>query len=146
MWVKVYEYEFALFREPVPLVLPQVISTVHTSMKFGMKILLGQLFNFRNSIMITPVWKCSKTYYWRAIWQFGIDLTKENSKTVKLWRPSWKKWLPSLFYKWPGFLNWSVISKDDLYQVSCLYHQLNNSPKILLLTRTRPLKRPLLSN
>ena len=36
-----------------------------------------------------------------------------------------------------------VIAKDDLYQVSRLYHQLNDSPKILLLSRTHPLQRPL---
>ena len=38
-----------------------------------------------------------------------------------------------LIFEWPRFLNRRVTFKDDLYQISRLYHHVNDFPKILLL-------------
>ena len=119
-----------------------------------MELVIGKAHIHTHTPLLTLLlWKCPETYYGSPIWWFSDwpyksigkykhKHRKQSNFGVHLENNGCHLW----FTSWLGFLYGSLIAKDDFYQVSRLYHQLNNSPKILLLTRTRPLQRPLLGN
>ena len=71
-----------------------------------------------------------KIYYYHCLSQpFAAILRQKIGFQDSPWRPYWKM-AAILKFAWPTFFSWRVTPIDYLYQICCLYHNLNDSSDI----------------